>query len=66
MLVPYAPLNLDAIMAAYRDKKSPPAWWGMDVWGATVCFNTVEAQKKGIRSPRRGRTSPSRSTRARS
>jgi iron(III) transport system substrate-binding protein len=51
MLVPYAPLNLDAIMSAYRDKKNPPAWWGMDVWGATVCFNTVEAQKKGIPKP---------------
>jgi len=51
MLVPYAPLNLDAIMAAYRDKKSPPAWWGMDVWGATICFNTVEAQKKNIPKP---------------
>src|SRR6478609_6735594 len=51
MLIPYAPLNLDAIMGAYRDKKSPPAWWGMDVWGATVCFNTVEAQKKGIPKP---------------
>jgi iron(III) transport system substrate-binding protein len=51
MLVPYAPLNLDAIMASYRDKKSPPAWWGMDVWGATICFNTVEAQKKGIPKP---------------
>lgn len=51
MLVPYAPLNLDAIMAQYRDKKSPPAWFGMDVWGATVCFNTVEAQKKNIPKP---------------
>ncbi|MEO5843796.1 MAG: extracellular solute-binding protein, partial [Caldimonas sp.] len=51
MLVPYAPINLDAIMAAYRDKKSPPAWFGMDVWGATICFNTVEAQKKGIPKP---------------
>ena len=48
MLEPYKPLNYDAIMAAYRDKKTPPAWWGMDVWGATICFNTVEAQKKGI------------------
>ena len=36
MLEPYAPLNLDAIMSKYRDKKNPPAWWGMDVWGATV------------------------------
>ena len=51
MLIPYAPLNLDAIMAQYRDKKAPPAWFGMDVWGATVCFNTVEAQKKNIPKP---------------
>jgi iron(III) transport system substrate-binding protein len=51
MLTPYAPINLDAIMAHYRDKKNPPDWWGMDVWGATVCFNTVEAQKKNIPKP---------------
>jgi iron(III) transport system substrate-binding protein len=51
MLTPYAPINLDAIMSVYRDKKNPPDWWGMDVWGATICFNTVEAQKKGIPKP---------------
>ncbi len=51
MLVPYAPLNLDAIMSQYRDKKNPPAWFGMDVWGAAVCFNTVEAQKRNIPKP---------------
>ena len=51
MLEPYAPLNLDAIMSQYRDKKKVPAWFGMDVWGATVCFNTVEAQKRGIPKP---------------
>ena len=51
MLEPYAPLNLDAIMSQYRDKKKVPAWWGMDVWGATVCFNTVEAQKRNIPKP---------------
>lgn len=51
MLQPYAPLNLDAIMAKYRDPKNPPAWFGMDVWGATVCFNTVEAQKRNIPKP---------------
>jgi iron(III) transport system substrate-binding protein len=38
-------------MSQYRDKKNPPAWFGMDVWGATVCFNTVEAQKKNIPKP---------------
>lgn len=51
MLQPYAPLNLDAIMPQYRDKKNPPAWWGMDVYGATICFNTVEAAKRGIPKP---------------
>ena len=51
MLIPYAPLNLDAIMSQYRDKKQPPAWFGMDVWGATVCFNTIEAKKKNIPKP---------------
>ena len=51
MLVPYAPLNLDGIMMKYRDTKKVPAWFGMDVWGATVCFNTVEAAKKNIPKP---------------
>jgi len=51
MLEPYAPLNLDAIMNQYRDKKNPPAWWGMDVYGAVVCFNTVEAAKRKIPKP---------------
>ena len=51
MLEPYAPLNIDAIMPAYRDKKNPPAWFGMNVFGATVCFNTVEAKKRNIALP---------------
>ena len=51
MLHPYAPLNLDAIMAQYRDKQNPPAWWGMDVFGAVVCVNTVEAKKRNIPIP---------------
>jgi iron(III) transport system substrate-binding protein len=51
MLQGYAPLNLDAIMSKYRDAKNPPDWWGMDVWGATVCFNTVEAQKRNLPKP---------------
>ena len=51
MLEPYAPINLDSIMAKYRDSRNPPAWFGMDVWGATVCFNTVEAKKRNIPKP---------------
>jgi len=51
MLLPYAPKNLAAIPAQYRDAKDPPAWFGMDVWGATVCFNTVEAAKQNLPKP---------------
>jgi iron(III) transport system substrate-binding protein len=51
MLEPYKPLNYDALMPQYRDKKNPPAWFGMDVWGATVCFNTVEAKKRNMPVP---------------
>jgi iron(III) transport system substrate-binding protein len=51
MLVPYAPAGLNRIAAQYRDPKNPPAWVGMDVWGATICFNTVEAAKRNIPKP---------------
>ena len=51
MLEPYAPTGLAAISPQYRDKKAVPAWFGMDVWGATICFNTVEAAKKNIPKP---------------
>jgi len=51
MLQPYAPAGLARIAPFYRDSKNPPAWVGMDVWGATICFNTVEAQKKNIPKP---------------
>lgn len=51
MLAPYAPKGLEAIPANFRDSKNPPAWVGMDVWAATVCFNTVEAQKQGLPKP---------------
>jgi len=51
LLLPYAPAGLAAIGAAYKDTKNPPAWWGMDIWGATVCFNTVEAAKMNLPKP---------------
>ena len=51
MLQPYAPAGLGAILPQYRDSKNPPYWWGMDVWGATVCFNTVEAAKMNLPKP---------------
>jgi iron(III) transport system substrate-binding protein len=51
MLVPYAPAGLTRIAMQYRDSKGPPTWVGMDVWGATICFNTVEAAKRNIPKP---------------
>ena len=51
MLQGYAPKGLDKILPQYRDPKNPPEWVGMDVYGAAVCFNTVEAQKQNLPKP---------------
>jgi iron(III) transport system substrate-binding protein len=51
MLTPYAPKNVGALNSRFVDTKKPPMWIGMDVWGATICFNTVEAQKRNLPKP---------------
>jgi len=51
LLQGYAPKGLDKIQPQYRDPKNPPEWVGMDVYGAAICFNTVEAQKQGLPKP---------------
>jgi iron(III) transport system substrate-binding protein len=51
MLMPYAPAGLARVAPEYRDPKNPPACVGMVVWGATICFNTVEAAKRNIPKP---------------
>jgi iron(III) transport system substrate-binding protein len=51
MLEPYAPKGVEKIPAAYRDSQNPPRWVGMDIYGAAICFNTVEAQKQGLPKP---------------
>ncbi|GAB3626585.1 phosphonate ABC transporter substrate-binding protein [Pandoraea terrae] len=51
MLMPYSPKGFDQLTRAYSDKETPPSWIGEDVWGATVCFNTVEAQKHNLPKP---------------
>ena len=53
MLEAYSPANLGNIAGDYRDAANPPTWVGMDVWAATLCFNTVEAQKQGLPKPTR-------------
>ena len=51
MLTPYAPKGVGALNPRFVDTKKPPMWVGMDVWGATICFNTVEAQKRNLPKP---------------
>lgn len=51
MLTAYEPKGFKELNAKYSDSAKPPKWVGMDVWGATVCFNTVEAQKRGLPKP---------------
>ncbi|MBN8487678.1 MAG: putative 2-aminoethylphosphonate ABC transporter substrate-binding protein [Burkholderiales bacterium] len=48
MLQPYAPANLQAINPRFRAAGSNPAWVGMDVWGAAICYNVAEAVKQGL------------------
>jgi len=51
MLHAFAPNGLNRIAPQFRDSNNPPYWVGMDVWGATICFNTVEAAKRNIPKP---------------
>lgn len=48
MLQPYAPANLGEINPRFRSSGEVPTWVGMNVWGAAVCYNTVEAKKQGL------------------
>jgi len=51
MLTPYSPKGVGALNPRFVDAKKPPMWVGMDVWGATICFNTVEAKKRNLPKP---------------
>ncbi|MGL4666905.1 MAG: putative 2-aminoethylphosphonate ABC transporter substrate-binding protein [Saezia sp.] len=52
MLEPYSPAHLSNLTPRYSDSKKPTHWWGLDVTGAVVCFNTVEAAKRNIPAPK--------------
>ncbi len=51
LLQAYAPKGVEKLSKHYVDDKNPPSWVGMDIWGATVCFNTVEAEKQKLPKP---------------
>ena len=51
MLEPYAPAGVDQLDPKFVDAGEVPSWVGMDAWVASVCYNTVEADKAGLTPP---------------
>jgi len=51
MLEAYAPAGVEKLDAKFVDGDNPPAWVGMDAWVASICYNTVEAEKIGLTPP---------------
>ena len=52
ILEPYKPATFDQLKPLFRDPKTPPVWFGMEAWAAAVCWNTIEAGKRGLKPPR--------------
>lgn len=53
LLQPYAPHDLKQLNPKFLDTETPPSWVGMNVWGAAICFNTIEAKKNNLPMPKR-------------
>ncbi len=51
MLEAYAPAGVEMLDPKFVDKGDVPSWVGMDAWVASVCYNTVEAEKNGLTPP---------------
>ena len=52
ILQPYRPAHFEQLRPVFRDPKPDPAWFGMEAWSAAICFNTIEAGKRGLPAPR--------------
>jgi iron(III) transport system substrate-binding protein len=52
ILHPYRPAHFEQLRPVFRDPKPDPAWFGMEAWSAAVCFNTIEAGKRGLPVPK--------------
>ena len=52
ILQPYRPAHFEQLRPVFRDPKPDPAWFGMEAWSAAVCFNTIEAGKRGLPVPK--------------
>lgn len=47
----YAPKGVDKLDPKYVDPAKPPVWVGQRAWIASICFNTIEAEKRGLPTP---------------
>ncbi len=51
LLEPYAPKGLDRVQPLFRDKATPPAWVGIDIFMSAFCFNTEVGKKANLPAP---------------
>ena len=48
---PYAPKGVEKLKPSFVDDADPPVWVGQRAWIASICFNTVEAERLGLPMP---------------
>ncbi|MCC9003880.1 MAG: ABC transporter substrate-binding protein, partial [Candidatus Competibacter sp.] len=48
---PYAPKGVEKLDPKYVDSAKPPVWVGTRAWIASLCYNTVEAEKSKLPKP---------------
>jgi iron(III) transport system substrate-binding protein len=48
---PYAPKGVEKLDPKYVDSANPPVWVGQRAWIASLCFNTIEAEKHQLPKP---------------
>jgi len=51
MLQEYTPAGIEALDERFVDRSSSPSWVGMDAWVASICVNTIEAEKAELPMP---------------
>ena len=51
LLEPYGPKGLERIQPLFRDKATPPAWVGLDIYMSAFCYNTEVAKKHNLPKP---------------
>lgn len=52
LLLPYKPSDYDGLDDKFKDNQDPPHWAGVFAYMAAICFNTIEAEKSGLPTPK--------------